>query len=161
MRCPQNTHPKILIPKSQKKKKKIPCPTQKIHTTTKIFHTHTHKNLHVHEIRPTHSNKISSFIKNEFVQPCLHINFLWFQYPQHSSQDSSNNTINYIQCQASWVINIVQVSYQIIQQFKNASTQRIQHHLTMISNQIIQCSKFQQEQTTTTKWVNLYLTELT
>ena len=40
-----------------------------------FFHTHVHKNVHTHETRLTHSNKISTFIKNEFVQPSLHIKF--------------------------------------------------------------------------------------
>ena len=92
--CPtKNPMPKInffhvqkKIPCLTKKKKKknspcltkIPCPKKfyaknpmsniKIHTTTKYFHTHTHKNFHTHEIRLTHSNKISTLIKSEFVQ---------------------------------------------------------------------------------------------
>ena len=82
---------------SNQKKKNSPCPTKipwpkkfyaknpmsniKIHTTTKFFHTHTHKNFHTHEIRLAHSNKISTLIKSEFVQSILHIKFSWFQYP--------------------------------------------------------------------------------
>ena len=73
-------------------KKNSPCPTkscmsnknfecpknfstsnQKFHTTTKVFPYpyHMYKNFHAHEIRLTHSNKISTLIKNGFVQSKL------------------------------------------------------------------------------------------
>ena len=116
---------------------KIPCPiqknfsclTQKIHTTKKkFFHTHIQKNVHTHETSLTHPNKISAFIKNEFVQPSLHIKFSRLQYSQNSSQNTFNNTTNYIHCQISWVINIIQVTpCQIAQKFKNAPRPRLQH----------------------------------
>ena len=71
----------------------FPCPTQKIHTAIKnLSHTHVNKNVHTHEIRLTRSNKISTFIKNEFVQPSRHIKFSWLQCPQNSSQNTFNNT---------------------------------------------------------------------
>ena len=57
-----------------------------------FFHTQTHKNFHTHEIRHTHSNKISALIKNKFVQSSLHIKSSWFQYPQNSNQNSFINT---------------------------------------------------------------------
>ena len=69
------------IPWPKKFYAKNPMSNIKIHTTTKYFHTHTHKNFHTHEIRLTHSNKISTLIKSEFVQSSLHIKFSWFQYP--------------------------------------------------------------------------------
>ena len=71
----------------------FPCPTQKIHTAIKnLSHTHVNKNVHTHEIRLTRSNKISTFIKNEFVRPSRHIKFSWLQCPQNSSQNTFNNT---------------------------------------------------------------------
>ena len=86
--------------------------------------------------------------KNEFTQSYLHIKFSWFQYPQKPSQDSSNNTTSYIQCKASWINNIVEISqYQTIQQFKKCPPQKKKkdpHDHIMISNQIIQCSKLPQ-----------------
>ena len=55
----------------------FPCPCKKFHVQQKsfmlkkiphhhkkVFHTHTHENFHAHEIRPTHSNKVSTLIKN-------------------------------------------------------------------------------------------------
>ena len=60
-------HDQKKISCQKKKKKKNPITNIKIHTTTKIFHTHTHKNFHTYEIRLTHSNKISTLIKSEFV----------------------------------------------------------------------------------------------
>ena len=117
-----------------------PCLIQKIHTTINLF-SHTH--VHSHETRLTHSNKISIFIKNEFVQPSLHIKFSWLQCPQNSSQNTFNNTKKYIHCQISWVINIVQVTpCQITRQFKNAPRPRLQHDQPYNA-------KFQQEQITT------------
>ena len=78
----------------------------------KIFFSHTHvqKNVHTHEIRLTHSNKISAFIKNEFVQPSLHIKFSWLQCPQNSSQNTFNIPQNSYTAKFQWVINIVQVT---------------------------------------------------
>ena len=93
-----------------------------------FFHNHVHKNVHTHETRLTHSNKVSAFIKNEFVQQSLHIKFSWLQCPQNSSQNTFNSNTNYIHCQISWVINIVQVTpCQIARQFKNAPRPRLQH----------------------------------
>ena len=85
-----------------KQKKRNSCPT----TQKKTYHHKRFpkcvpipiKNFHTHEIGLTHSNKIFAFIKNEFVQPSLHIKFLWLQCWQNSSQSSFNNTTNYIHC---------------------------------------------------------------
>ena len=85
-----------------KQKKRNSCPT----TQKKTYHHKRFpicipipiKNFHTHEIGLTHSNKIFAFIKNEFVQPSLHIKFSWLQCWQNSSQSSFNNTTNYIHC---------------------------------------------------------------
>ena len=137
---------------------KISCPTKifhdqssmsntKIHTTTKFFHTHTHKNF------PCLKNKTYTlqqifYIHQKWIcstKPIQQI-FHNFIVPKNSSQNSFNNTTCYIHCQIPWVTNIVQVTpCQKTQQFKNIPKAKITTWSTM------QCPKFQQEQTIA-KW---------
>ena len=82
-------------------------------------------------------NKISTLIKNKFVQSSLHIKFSWFQYPQNSNQNSFINATSYIHHQISGVINIVQISpCQITQQFKNAPRAN-KNEMTMSQHQVL------------------------